>query len=153
MSCGGPFTLAAGPARLTVSAGPLAIDALELRSPPPSGPPRLRRPAAAWSSPGTVAHGAYNGVRVAVTAPSWLVLGEGYNRGWQAPATGASLGAPVPIDGYANGWRVGPGCRDVSFSYGPNQLAKLGYGISVLACLACVILLMLAWRRRRAPRR
>lgn len=149
VSCGGPLRLAAGPARLTVSAGPLAIDALKLSSPPPSGPDVAPSPSGRVLSPGTVAHGAYNGVRVRITAPSWLVLGEGYNRGWQASCNGRALGAPVPIDGYANGWPVGPGCRDVSFRYGPNQLAKLGYGISVLACLACVIVLMLAWRRRQ----
>ncbi|HET9101944.1 MAG TPA: alpha-(1-_3)-arabinofuranosyltransferase family protein [Solirubrobacteraceae bacterium] len=174
VSCGAPFALAAGPTLLSVAPGPLAVDALALRSPPPGAPTGASTVAGAATaggastaggadtvggavppptgrvlSPGTVAHGAYHGVRVQIRGPSWLVLGEGYNRGWQATCNGHSLGAPVPIDGYANGWRVGPGCRKVAFTYGPERLATLGYALSALACLGCVIVLLLAWRRRR----
>ncbi len=89
-------------------------------------------------------------VLVDVSRPSWLVLGEGYNRAWQAWCGGRSLGTPVPIDGYANGWRVGPGCRHVRFSFAPNRLAAIGYIVSGLAAVACMLLLLGgAWRRRR----
>jgi len=174
-SCGAPFTLPAGTGTLAVAPGALAVDALRLSSPAPapvavaagagssggvavsgatgaggSGGPA--GPTGRVTAVGTAAHGAYNGIRVAVTAPSWLVLGEGLNRGWQAFCDGSALGAPVPIDGYANGWRIGPSCHTVRFAFAPNQLAKLGYLISGLAGLVCLLILILS-RRRRPPSR
>jgi arabinofuranan 3-O-arabinosyltransferase len=84
-----------------------------------------------------------------VSAPSWLVLGEGYNRGWQATCNGRSLGPPTPIDGYANGWRVSPGCENVSFRFGPNRLALIGYVVSLLTGVVCLVLIVVGWWRRR----
>ena len=37
-------------------------------------------------------------------ADSWLVLAQSWNAGWTATINGELLGAPVLIDGYANGW-------------------------------------------------
>ena len=102
-------------------------------------------------SPGSFGHGSHDGVRVSVSGPSWLVLGEGYNRGWHATCDGHALGAPVPIDGYANGWPIGPSCHSVTFTFAPNRLATIGYVISGVAGLVCLALLL--WpvvRRRRA---
>ena len=88
-------------------------------------------------------------MRVAVRGPAWLVLGEGYDRGWSATCNGRSLGAPTPIDGYANGWRDGPGCTAVAFTFVPQRLATIGYIISGVAGLACLLLLLVGgWRRR-----
>jgi hypothetical protein len=57
----------------------------------------------------------------------------------------------VPIDGYANGWKVAPGCRDVQFVFGPNRLALAGYIASGVGAVLCVLLIIVAvWRRRRA---
>jgi len=94
---------------------------------------------------------------VSVSRPSWLVLGEGYNRGWQAFCNGRSLGTPTPIDGYANGWQVRPGCKAVRFSFAPNRVAKLAYLVSAIAGLLCLLALIGShqWRvesRRTAAR-
>ena len=161
VSCGAPVTLAAGTRWLAVASGPFAVDELRLSSPAPEPAAATAATAATAAAasagrvldPGTAGRGSYSGVRVAVTAPAWLVLGEGYNRGWEASCNGVSLGAPVPIDGYANGWQVGPGCRDVAFTFGPNRLAAAGYLVSGVAGLACLMLLAVGtWRRRRTPR-
>ena len=106
---------------------------------------------------GTAGRGSYDHVRVSVSHPSWLVLGEGYNRGWQAFCNGRSLGAPTPIDGYANGWQVRPGCQSVRFSFAPNRVAKLAYLVSAIAGLLCLLALIGShqWRvesRRTAAR-
>ena len=119
---------------------------------PPFRPCRPLRPGQVVNS-GTFGRGSHDSVRVSVTGPSWLVLGEGYNRGWQATCDGHSLGAPVPIDGYANGWPIGPSCHSVTFTFAPNRLATIGYVVSGVAGLICLALLV--WplvRRRRVAR-
>jgi arabinofuranan 3-O-arabinosyltransferase len=148
-------SLAAGTIALASAPGPFAVDQLELSSPAP------RPRAITAGSPGQVLNGgttgraSVDGVRVSVTGPAWLVLGEGYNRGWQAWCGNRSLGAPTPIDGYANGWQIAPGCRHVRFAFGPARLAEIGYLISAVAGLACLLLVLSAalprWRRRRGP--
>jgi hypothetical protein len=148
-SCGDPLALGAGVQRLEVQAGPLAVDDLRLYSPAPA-PVAVAAGAGSVTHVGTAGRGSYSGVRVNVTAPSWIVLGEGYNRGWRASCNGRSLGAPTPIDGYANGWRVNPACRAVSFSFAPNRLALIGYIVSLIAAVACLVLI-LAGRGRRRP--
>ena len=104
-------------------------------------------------SPGTTGRGSYDHVRVEVSRPSWLVLGEGYNRGWRASCDGHSLGTPTPLDGYANAWRVSAGCRDASFVFAPNRLALAGYLVSALAGILCLLLIAVGWRRggRHSP--
>jgi hypothetical protein len=124
-----------------VSPGPLAVDALRLTSPAPHaavGPGASGRVVSA----GTAGRGSYDHVRVSVTHPSWLVLGEGYNRGWQAFCNGRSLGTPTPVDGFANGWQVGSGCRQVRFAFAPNRTAGIAYLISAIAGLLCLIALV-----------
>ena len=147
--CEGPVRLSGGTQELAVSPGLFAVEALRLTSPAPVAPP----PAAASGrviDPGRPGRGRVDAVRLAVHAPSWLVLGESYNRGWRAWCDGRPLGAPTPIDGYANGWRIGPGCRAVRFAFAPNGMARAGYALSALAGLACLVLLLAARRRRPA---
>jgi hypothetical protein len=93
--------------------------------------------------------GSYDGLRVQVSEASWLVLGESYNRGWQANCDGRDLGAPKVVDGFANGWRVGPGCTSVSFAFAPQRAVQWGYAIGALACLV-LLGIMLLRRPRRA---
>jgi hypothetical protein len=140
-------TLAAGVNRLEVAPGPLAVDDLRLYSPAPQ-PVAAAASTSAVTDPGTAGRGSYDHVRVSVSAPSWLVLGEGYDRGWRATCNGRSLGAPTPIDGYANGWPVTAGCQNVTFTFGPNRLAVIGYLISGVTGVACLVLLGVGWRRR-----
>ena len=86
--------------------------------------------------------------------PSWLVLGQSFNVGWQATCDGRSLGSPRPIDGYANGWLAPAGCAAVAFHFAPQSEADAGYLASGLICLALLVLLIAGWpaiRRRHDP--
>jgi len=131
--------------------GPFAVDDLRLSSAAPRGPAPPGLVSGSVLDAGTSGRGSYDHVRVDVRQPSWLVLGEGYNRGWQAWCDGRSLGPSTPIDGYANAWRVRPGCHAVRLAFGPNRLALIGYVVSAVAVLGCLLLLAAAawWRSRR----
>jgi hypothetical protein len=97
--------------------------------------------------------GARDGVKVDIQNPAWLVLGEGYNRGWRATCDGEDLGAPTPLQGFANAWRVEPGCTDVDFAWAPNRLLPPAYLISLIGCLALLAVLLFARATALAPRR
>lgn len=99
---------------------------------------------------GDMSRGHYSRVRVQVGGPSWLVLGESYSSGWRASCNGRDLGPPQVVDGFANGWRVGPSCRDVAFDFGPQKLVTGGYVVGAIGCLALLVLLLLRRPRRRA---
>lgn len=150
-SCGGPVALRSGTEHLSVEPGVFAVDDLRLSSPAPGPPGPVALSTGQVTDSGTAGRGSYDHIRVSVTGPSWLVLGESYNRGWKAWCNGRSLGAPVPIEGYANGWRVGPGCRQVRLAFGPNSLAAIGYVVSAAAGVVCLLLIVgvSRWRRRR----
>jgi hypothetical protein len=146
----GRLALPARDVALTGSTGPLRVDGLRLTSPAPA--PVARVALAGGGSvldAGREDHGGRTGVRVDVRGPSYLVLGQSYDRGWRARCDGRDLGAPVPLDGYANGWPVDRGCRAVTFAYGPQRLADAGYVVSGLACVALLALLGVAAARRR----
>jgi hypothetical protein len=100
--------------------------------------------------PGRRGRGSYDGVRVDVRQPSWLVLGESYNRGWRADCDGRSLGAPQVVDGFANGWHVSPGCRSVSFAFAPQQVVDWGYAAGALGCLVLLGIVVVRRHRRGA---
>jgi arabinofuranan 3-O-arabinosyltransferase len=84
----------------------------------------------------------------------WLVLGQSFSSGWRASCRSAdggrrSLGNPVLIDGFANGWRTGPdGCADPRFAFAPQKAANLSYAISLLAFVGVIALLFVCWRWR-----
>ena len=98
--------------------------------------------------------------------PFELVMGQSINAGWVATIDGRSLGPPVLIDGYANGWRVDPatlesalhnGTVTVVLQWVPQRRVLIGLVISALSILACLFLACLPrrrWRRlvRRPPR-
>jgi hypothetical protein len=116
--------------------------------------PEIERvpPAGRVVDPGEQGRGERAGVELDVDRPSWLVLGESYNRGWRATCDGEDLGEPVPLQGYANAWRVEPGCREVDMAWAPNRLLPPAYLISLLAVLACPALLAIGRRRRGVGR-
>ena len=119
---------------------------IQLRSPAPSPLAAAATVTGAVTNSGRQGNGSYTGIRVHVGAPSWLVLGESYNRGWQASCDGRSLGAAgghVVIDAFANGWPVGPGCRDVSIVFAPQRDVDVGYLVGALACLVLALVLVL----------
>jgi arabinofuranan 3-O-arabinosyltransferase len=146
----GRLRLRTGREQLATASSVFAVDYLRLRSPAAHAASAL--PAGHVLAPGHAGRGSYGGVRVDVRRPAWLVLGESFDRGWRAWCDGRSLGAPRPIDGYANGWPVAPGCRSVRFAFAPNRLALWGYGVSGVAAAACLALLFFR-RRRPAARR
>ena len=79
----------------------------------------------------------------------WLILGEGYNRGWSATADGHSLGAPRQIAGGFNGWWLPPSSTpvDVTMTWKPQTALNLALGLSAVAIVGC---LALVWLGRRA---
>jgi hypothetical protein len=146
--CGPALALPAGRVSLHVGSGVVRPLTMRLRSPAPVPLARTARLAGRVTDPGTMGRGSYDGVRVAVSEPSWLVLGESYNRGWRAECDGHSLGKPSVVDGFANGWRVQPGCTRVSLTFGPQKAVWWGYAIGAIACLALLVLMAV-----RRPRR
>jgi arabinofuranan 3-O-arabinosyltransferase len=151
-ACGSAVALLAGEVTLTTAAGPLRADLLRLRSPAPDPLPAPTAPGRVLD-PGDDGRGSRAGVRVALTEPAWLVLGESYNRGWRAECDGRDLGAPEPVDGFANGWRAPRDCRAVDFAFAPQWLMNAGFAISAVAVLALVALLILGAASSRATGR
>jgi arabinofuranan 3-O-arabinosyltransferase len=96
-------------------------------------------------------------------APFDLVLGQSINAGWEASVVGgSSLGPPVLIDGFANGWRIDPstlgsaapdGTITVALRWKPQQRVDLALIISLVAIVACLVLVFLPVRSRRRRRR
>jgi hypothetical protein len=148
--CGRAPKVPAGPTDLHLPQGLFRPLILRLRSPAPD--PVARAAVAGGGSvidPGSYGRGSHEGVKLDVRGPSWLVLGESYSRGWRAECGGRSLGAPQVVDGFANGWRVGPGCRDASFTFSPQSVVTGGYVAGALACAALLALLLLRRPARR----
>jgi len=93
------------------------------------------------------------------STPFTLILGESINRGWTATVTGGpSLGAPVLVDAFANGWRVDPaavapyvhdGSLEVSVVWAPQRTANLAVLVSAVSLVACLVLACWPVRRRR----
>jgi hypothetical protein len=89
------------------------------------------------------------------TAPFWLVLGQSHSDGWEATVEGGGdLGAPVLVDGYANGWLVDPsaaasGPITIELRWTPQRLVWIGLAVSGLAVAACVVLAVIDPGRRR----
>src|SRR6185503_1545721 len=127
--------------------GDFSVDLLRLRSPAPVAPSALRG-GGTVTDPGKIGNSSVKGVKVALDGPAWLVLGQAFSDGWKASCDGRDLGKPVPIDGYANGWRAPADCKSVSFTYGPQRAAQVGYAISAIVCAALVAFLLFGLRRR-----
>lgn len=147
--CDAPAALRAGPQEVRVEPGPLAVDVLRLRSPAPAGPVTASG-GGRVVDPGRAGRGRYDGVRLATAGEAWLVLGESFNRGWRAWCDGRSLGSPVPLDAYANGWRLDRPCRRARFAFGPNRPVTWGYWLSALIALVLVVVLVARRPRGRA---
>jgi hypothetical protein len=84
--------------------------------------------------------------------PFWLVFGESNNAGWEATASSGRVGARQLVNGFANGWLVTPrraGTMEITLQWTPQRFVWFGLAVSVVAVLACLVLLAVAWRRRR----
>jgi len=151
VQCGAPVALDTTEQELFPSEGGIfALDHMRLRSTASGAPtattgvPDTAGRVLAFGDEG---NGSRTGVRVQVDRPGWLVLGESISAGWKATCDGKDLGAPVPMQGFANAWKVEPGCTDVDFTWAPNATLGPAYGISLLTCLALLLLLALTARR------
>lgn len=153
-----PLRLEIGERRIASTSGSttgIDVDRLVLgRSvavPPPTGPaPTItdeRTSELSWSAR---ADGA--------TSPYWVVLGQSWSDGWKATANGRDLGAPVLIDGMANGWLVDPAVIGpdavISITWPPQRVvwtatifSAIWFGGILLTLAAGSVL---AARRRRA---
>src|SRR5207342_1466883 len=85
-------------------------------------------------------------------SPYWLVLGQSFNEGWEASASGGAIGGHQVVDGYANGWQVRSGTRGtmiIELRWTPQRLVWIGLAVSVVAVVACLAILVVTYRRRR----
>ena len=147
-ACSGPVPMGDGVQRVRSLEAPFSVHLLRLRSPAPDPP----SPAAGGDrvvDAGTLGNSSVEGVRVDLDSPAWLVLGQSFSEGWRATCDGRSLGEPRPINGYANGWRAPADCRDVEFSFAPQDGVRAAYGISGAVCLLLLAFLVLGWARAR----
>jgi arabinofuranan 3-O-arabinosyltransferase len=128
-----------------------SVHLLRMHSPAPDPAPPATATGAQVIDPGTLGQSSVEGVRVEFESPGWLVLGQSYSEGWRASCDGRSLGEPVPINGYANGWRAPAGCREVEFEFAPQSGVRAGYAISGVVCALLVLFLLAGWvvMRRR----
>jgi hypothetical protein len=124
----------------------LVVDHLRLAAAPPSGIV-LPGQGGRVLRQGNGADGRRDNVRVTVDGPSWLVLGESFDKGWRARCNGHDLGAPRPIEGYANGWLIDRGCSRVDFRFAPDNTLRLAYLLSIFG----IPFLIVAVARRRRP--
>ena len=125
-------------------------DEIALVSPAPR--PLPVAPVGRVSEAGTGDFGHRSRIKLEVRRPGWLILGESYSRAWKAECRTSSgeklnLGSPTPIDGFANGWRVGTACTSASMAFGPQRLATTGYVVSLAGCLVLLALLLLGLKR------
>jgi hypothetical protein len=114
-----------------------------------SGPaPTMKVQSSGTTSANVVVH--------APTAPFWLVLGQSTNSGWHASASGADLGPPQLVDGYANGWLVTPSTpgRDmvITLRWTPQRMVWAALAASAVALALCLALACWPRRTRRMVR-
>jgi hypothetical protein len=96
------------------------------------------------------------------TSPVNLILGESVNAGWKATVVGGgSLGRPVLIDGFANGWQLDPstlgpavhdGTVSVVLRWAPQTRVDVALLVSIVAILGCLVLALVPARKRRRHR-
>ena len=87
------------------------------------------------------------------TEPFWLVLGQSHSPGWEARVESVgSLGEPILIDGYANGWYVDPAVVGsdpvIQVEWTPQRTIWIGLVLSALGLLACLTIILFGWRAR-----
>jgi arabinofuranan 3-O-arabinosyltransferase len=133
----------------------MRADYLRLRSSAPR--PLPMADAGAVVDPGTGFDGERDGVKLDIPEESWLVLAESYSEAWSAECRDSDgqisdLGEPVPVDGFANGWRAPAGCVTARFRFGPQRAAVLAYALSAVGLAAVLALFVVALRRRDPAR-
>ena len=93
----------------------------------------------------------------ASSQPRWLVLGQSLNDGWHATVDGEDLGAPMLIDGYANGWKLEPASGGVApnsaqrvvIEWRPQRVVDASLWLSMAAVAAALSIVVLTSSRAR----
>ncbi|GAA0365955.1 alpha-(1-_3)-arabinofuranosyltransferase [Microbispora corallina] len=86
-------------------------------------------------------------LRVSPAAPSYLVVGENYNAGWQAYLGGVRL-RPVRLDGWKQAWEVPAGGGEVVLRYEPDPVYRTALLGGLAAALLVVALALVRGRSR-----
>ncbi len=161
LPCAPVPTLAAGSHRLETAAGldtGLDVDRIALTSGADGRAAPLTPVVAATTASPTVRAATHSPVSSTayVTGrkgePFWLVLGQSTSDGWHASVGGKDLGRPELVDGYAMGWRVVPrtdGPIEIALRWQPQRGVWIAFGVSALAALGCLLLVIAGLRRRR----
>ncbi len=83
--------------------------------------------------------------------PFWLAVGESYSPEWATTVEGGSIAGHTVVSGFANGWLVEPdgdGPVTIGVSWPPQRLVWVALAISVIALIACLVVLVVDPRRR-----
>lgn len=148
-----PVELAAGTHRIDAAAGGVSgfdIDRLVLDGQPAGVRPAER--AAETAVPDVVVESetstSYELAVAASPESSWLVLQQSWNPGWTATVDGEDLGAPVLIDGYANGWLLPASAseRTVQLEWTPQGTLRVALWFSLAAGIGVLALALLSRR-------
>jgi arabinofuranan 3-O-arabinosyltransferase len=173
------LSLAAGDHTIRSAVGQVAaydVDQLVLDSAPggasmPLAGPTTVVPPSVAASPAVVVDRAtatlrrvtVHGVDISPGAiPFTLILGESINKGWTATVRGGpSLGKPVLIDSFADGWQIDPtalsrfvhhGMLSVDVAWVPQKTANAAVLVSEVGILLCLVLAVWPVGRRRRRR-
>jgi arabinofuranan 3-O-arabinosyltransferase len=150
-ACGGSVRMGSGIQEIASLPGTFATHLLRLHSPAPVPLPPASGGGEVLDA-GRIGNSSVDDVQVALSGPSWLILGQSFSEGWRATCDGRSLGEPRPINGYANGWRAPADCRNVAFDYTPQAGVNAAYVISGAVCLALLAFLIAGLLLRRPGR-
>jgi hypothetical protein len=105
---------------------------------------RLREPA--WSG----GDSSYEVRTAASTTDQLLVVAQGWDPRWRATIDGEDAGPPVPLNGFALGWRIPAGDgHTVELSFQPQSRYRIALGLSLLGVVGCGALALFGVRRRR----
>lgn len=86
--------------------------------------------------------------------PFWLVFGQSIDNGWKLKVNGKTLGDATLVNGYAAGWLIDPhgaSTLDITLQWTPQRVVWIALGLSALALLACLALVLWPMRRHLAP--
>ena len=81
----------------------------------------------------------------------WFVYGAGHNDAWTVDVDGEDGGEPALLDGGFNGWWIDPtdGEVTVDVRWSAQRTLTVAVGLTVVAIVACAVLVVLAHFRRR----